>query len=222
VAAITVAVFDIDDTLYLERDYVRSGFAAVDAWCREHLGRRGFGELAWQAFEGGTRGDIFDRALRQLGLPVEKSLVDQLVAVYRTHDPQIALLPDAAECLAGLRGCVKLAAISDGPLSSQRAKARRLGLDRWMDQIVLTAALGSGFEKPCPKAFQKIEEAFQCAGPRCLYVADNPQKDFQAPRVLGWRTVRVRRPGGLHAASACPLPVDLVVEDLRGIPSLFG
>jgi putative hydrolase of the HAD superfamily len=32
-----------------------------------------------------------------------------------------------------------------------------------------------------------------------VYVADNPIKDFAGPRRLGWRTVRIRRPGGLHA-----------------------
>ena len=31
-------VFDIDDTLYLERDYVRSGFTAAGAWARTELG----------------------------------------------------------------------------------------------------------------------------------------------------------------------------------------
>ena len=30
-------VFDIDDTLYLERDYVLSGFAAVGPWARDWL-----------------------------------------------------------------------------------------------------------------------------------------------------------------------------------------
>ncbi len=219
---LAVVAFDIDDTLYLERDYVRSGFRAVDGWCVERLGRTGFGDLAWQTFEQGARGDIFDRVLRQWGLPGEPSLVDQLVAVYRNHDPQIDLLPDAAECLARLRRCVKLAAISDGPLSSQQAKARRLGLDRWMDAIVLTSALGPGHEKPCPRAFLRIQETFQCAGSQCLYVADNPHKDFQAPLGLGWRTVRVRRAGGLHAESIGSVSVDRVVEDLRDIPSLFG
>ena len=55
-------VFDIDDTLYLERDYVRSGFAHV---ARE-VGRTDdeAGRLHdWliRAFESGVRGDTFDR-----------------------------------------------------------------------------------------------------------------------------------------------------------------
>jgi putative hydrolase of the HAD superfamily len=221
---VRLVAFDIGDTLYLERDYVRSGFRAVGNWCQEHLGRLGFDALAWDAFERGTRGDIFDRVLRQCGLPVEPSLVQQLVAVYQNHDPQIALLPDAEECLSRLRGRVKLAVISDGPLESQQAKVRRLRLDRWMDDILLTAALGPDFEKPGPKAFLRIQESFHCAGSQCLYVADNPAKDFRAPRQLGMTAIRVRRPEGLHyhrdPCSAADAP-HLDISSLTGLHALL-
>ena len=33
----SVIVFDLDDTLYLERDFVRSGFAAVDRWVSDRF-----------------------------------------------------------------------------------------------------------------------------------------------------------------------------------------
>jgi putative hydrolase of the HAD superfamily len=219
---IEVVVFDIDDTLYLERDYVRSGFEAVGHWCQDHLGRPDFNSLAWDAFERGERGDIFDRVLRHWDLPSDQALVHQLVNVYRRHAPRIDLLPDAAECLARLRGRVALAAISDGPLASQQAKARRLGLDRWMDEIILTSAFGPDHEKPNPKAFLRIQEFFRCDGSRCVYVADNPAKDFQAPRELHWRMVRVQRQGGLHADAPCAVPLDLIAENLHGVPGFLG
>jgi putative hydrolase of the HAD superfamily len=224
VPPIAVIAFDIDDTLYLERDYVRSGFQAVGDWCQANLGRSGFGASAWEAFQQGARRDIFDRVLGQWGVPIEQSLIGQLVAVYRRHDPHIALLPDAAECLARLHGRVRLAAISDGPLASQQAKVRRLGLDRWMDEIVLTDALGPGCEKPNPKAFLRIQEKFQCTGAQCLYVADNPAKDFRGPRQLGMTAIRVRRPEGLHYHLDPCSPADaphLNVSNLADLPSLL-
>ena len=107
-SAIAVVVFDIDDTLYLERDYVRSGFQAVDGWCREHLGRPGFGASAWEAFQQGARATS-STASCAWGLPVEPSTRRPTVDVYRGHDPQIALPPDAAECL------VRLAVASSWP-----------------------------------------------------------------------------------------------------------
>jgi len=59
---VDVVVFDLDDTLYLERDYVRSGFRAVDAWLASR-GILGFFGEAWANFENGLRGKAFDRAL---------------------------------------------------------------------------------------------------------------------------------------------------------------
>ena len=44
-------VLDLDDTLYLEWDYVRSGFLAVDRWLSHHLGLKCFFESACELFE---------------------------------------------------------------------------------------------------------------------------------------------------------------------------
>src|SRR5687767_769940 len=90
-----VLVFDLDDTLYPECDYVRSGFAAVDRWLREHRGVTGFSEIANAHFRGGRRGNIFDLSLEELGLPRDPALVSRLVTVYREHKPSIRLHEDA-------------------------------------------------------------------------------------------------------------------------------
>ena len=50
-----VIVFDLDDTLYLERDYVLSGLGAVGRWARNALGIDGLGEMMRARFEAGWR-----------------------------------------------------------------------------------------------------------------------------------------------------------------------
>lgn len=217
-----VVVFDIDDTLYLERDYVRSGFNAVGAWAEENLGIHGFAKLAWAAFEDGTRGTIFDTALIGCGLEPTPELTGRLVGVYRGHDPAIALLPEAARCLATLKGRVRLAVVSDGPRLSQLAKVRALGLEALVDEIILTEELGPGFGKPSPRAFELVEERLGAAGPACVYVADNPAKDFDGPAGRGWRTVRIRLPGGLHRDAPNGLAVSAELEDLTTLTALLG
>jgi putative hydrolase of the HAD superfamily len=211
----TCIVFDIDDTLYLERDYVRSGFTAVDRWLRTNHGVAGFLEEAWDAFVRGSRGTIFDNVLEELGL--ERDLVETLVRVYRLHRPAIALLPDARACLDRLRDRVTLAAVSDGPVESQRAKAETLDLLGWLATIVYTAELEPGLGKPHPRAFEIVEERTGCHGTDCVYVADNPSKDFAGPKSLGWGTVRVRRALGLHHGVHSDDDVDLELVDLAGL-----
>lgn len=192
--------FDIDDTLYLERDYVRSGFEAVGAAIREDLKINGFAEHAWALFESGVRGDIFDRTLNAFEIVESPTLIARLVTIYREHSPSIGLLPDVANVLTSLRESHSVAVVSDGPLSSQSAKVAALALERWTDNIVLTAGLGPGFGKPHPRAFELVQRRTGTEHARCVYVADNPRKDFAGPHELGWRTVRIRRPGGLHEA----------------------
>ena len=218
-----LVVLDIDDTLYLERDYVRSGFDAVGAWARTELGVDDLGERAWAAFEAGVRRTIFDDALAAAGVEVTPDLVPRLVDVYRAHVPAIEMLPDARAWLDSLApGDVAVAAVTDGPLASQQAKAEALALTRWADLVVFTESLGPGRGKPHPAAFEHLERELGLRGSQCAYVADNPAKDFVAPHSLGWRTVRVRRPGGLHAEVPSGDDVDAEIGSLADLDDALG
>jgi glycosyltransferase involved in cell wall biosynthesis/FMN phosphatase YigB (HAD superfamily) len=217
-----LVVLDIDDTLYLERDYVRSGFDAVGAWARAELGVDDLGERAWAAFEAGVRRTIFDEALAGCGIEVTNGVVPRLVEVYRAHSPTIDMLPDARAWLDALSPHVTLAVVTDGPLASQQAKAEALMLTRWADLVVFTESLGPGRGKPHPAAFEQLERELGLSGERCAYVADNPAKDFVAPHRLGWRTVRVRRPGGLHAEVPSGGDVDAEVTSLADLDAALG
>jgi putative hydrolase of the HAD superfamily len=217
-----LVVLDIDDTLYLERDYVRSGFTAVDAWARNELGVDGLGERAWAAFESGVRRTIFDEALAGVGVDGAPNLVPRLVEVYRSHVPTIEMLADARDWLDGLAPHIAVAVVTDGPLASQQAKAEALVIARWADLVVFTESLGPGQGKPHPAAFEHLERELGVSGDRCAYVADNPAKDFVAPHRLGWRTVRVRRPGGLHAEVPSGEDVDAEITSLADLDAALA
>lgn len=219
---VTCVVFDVDDTLYLERDYVRSGFEAVGQHIQQRFGVDGFFARAWDAFEHGARGTVFNQVLAECGVAVDADLVTELIAVYRNHTPKIGLIPDAQKVIEQLYGKVALAAITDGPRSSQRAKVDALGLPQWIDPIVITEELGPGHSKPHPLAFEQVEQATGCRGDQCVYIGDNPKKDFKAPHALGWRTVRIRRPGGLHREIASGDDVQAEVADFLALAELLG
>lgn len=177
-------VLDMDDTLYLERDFARSGFAAVAAL----LGDETFAARACNLLDAGGRGDIFDR------LAPDPSRVPEMIATYRTHAPAIALAPDAARLLARLPVA---ALITDGTEVTQRNKIAALGLGH-LDPVIVTDQWGIEYRKPHPRAFEAVMARHGVKGADCVYVGDNPAKDFFSPRRLGWRCLRIRRPGGLH------------------------
>jgi putative hydrolase of the HAD superfamily len=53
-----------------------------------------------------------------------------------------------------------------------------------------------------------IQNALGAAPECCIYIGDNPAKDFRAPKALGWRTLRLRHPQGEHARAAAASPLD--------------
>jgi putative hydrolase of the HAD superfamily len=199
-----IIVFDMDDTLYLERDFVRSGFRAVDDWLAAERRIGGFLAAAWRLFEGGQRGHVFDHALAALGVAPEPGLIPRLVEVYRSHRPTIRLAPDAARALERHAGQNSLALLTDGYLATQERKIEALGLRSRCEPVIITDRWGRDHWKPHPRGFMAIQSRFGRLPADFVYIGDNPAKDFQAPKALGWKTIRVRRAGGLHAAQAAP------------------
>jgi putative hydrolase of the HAD superfamily len=195
-------VLDLDDTLFLERDYVSSGFGMVGEWVRRKFRIDDFAERAFAHFEAGRRGDIFNTVLRDCERTASDADMRRMVSIYRQHTPKIRPLPDALEFLTFWHGKCAIALISDGPVSSQRRKLAALGLRSYFDTVVFTGIWSHRYAKPHERAFRFVQEHYNNSSMKFFYVADNPQKDFHAPLALGWETVRVRRTGGMHASLA--------------------
>lgn len=207
-ALIRGVVFDMDDTLYLERDYVSSGFMAVAKFVANLINQNAtvIHQFLMQRFREGVRGRTFDLLIEQYPRLREKVSIMELVHIYRTHEPEIQLFPKMKELIGTLkRSGFHTALLSDGYLISQRMKVRALKLEALFDDIVLTDDWGKDYWKPHQRGFQHIEELWGLIGAQLVYIGDNPQKDFVAPNRLGWHTVRLRIPGQLHYHLEAPM-----------------
>lgn len=192
-------IFDLDDTLYPERDYVLSGFRAVSRWVEEHLGipaQSAYDELS-RLFREGVRGDTFNRWLRSHNLQAEP-WVPQLVAVYREHEPTLESFPGVPALLWSLRRRYRLGLVSDGYLKVQQGKLNALKLGHHFDAIVFSDEYGPDAWKPSTKPFKMVLGRLRIKPSRAVYVADNPKKDFLGARKAGMFTVRVRVECGLY------------------------
>lgn len=212
-----VIVFDLDDTLYLERDYAESGFRAVGAWMQATLGISDFAARALHHFNLGRRNDIFDAVLADLGIVASHRFVQRLVTIYRKHRPDIRLAPDAEALLtARPPDGTRFALITDGFLVAQSNKVRALGLaglGLW--PIICTDFWGRDYWKPHPRSFECVQVMFGLPPQNITYIADNPVKDFIAPRRLGWKTVQIVRPGRIRAEDPpSGEPADYSIDDL--------
>lgn len=84
----------------------------------------------------------------------------------------------------------KVGIITDGRPEGQRNKITALGLEEYVEEIIITDELGgTEYRKPCDKAFRIMQEKMGVKFERTLYIGDNLKKDFQAPLQLGMRAV---------------------------------
>lgn len=201
---LTALIFDMDDTLYPEKDYVLSGFQAVGAYMESMQGHAGFADTALRLFQAGESRQVFNRALAERGIPCTEELIGKLVVCYRMHEPQIALSAEAEAVLAKVKRGVKLGLLSDGYLEAQERKVGKLGLRGRFDAVVLSDELGRECWKPSPAPYERIAQLLGVSHEACVYVGDNAAKDFITAKALGWRTVRLRRSGGVYADTPAP------------------
>ena len=191
---IKAVVFDLDDTLYLERDYVKSGFMAVDRFLQQQ-NIKGFFSVAWAYFESGGRGNTFNEVLDQLNINYNKTYIAELIAVYRQHKPTISLLPDVVEIIARFSEHFHLGLITDGFSVAQNNKVDVLNLRSLLHKVVVTDDLGCDGEywKPHARPYETIQSYFSVPHDACVYIGDNAKKDFVTANKLGWKTVHICR-----------------------------
>ena len=185
-------LLDLDDTLYEEGDYVRSGLRAVAGPIAAAAGRprEEVSRYLLEMLESEGRDRIFDRCLPAFGLDPGAEAVAGLVEVYRSHRPRIDFYPGVQEMLARLRPRFRLAVVTDGLPRMQRAKARALELEARVDAVVFTWELDR--PKPAVYGFLAALAAVGGTPARALIVGDNPDHDLAAAVALDVAAARVR------------------------------
>ncbi len=186
-------IFDLDDTLYSEKSYIRSGFRAVS----DYLGGD-YENALWKNFDLGR--PAIDDLLKELEREPEK---EKVLSIYRSHKPDICLYDGASQLIQELRAKgIKIGIITDGRPEGQRNKIKALGLENMVDDVIITDELGGvQFRKPCDIAFRIIVTRW-CLNPAdVVYVGDNTAKDFQAPQQLGMRSIQICNLDSLYSGN---------------------
>ncbi|MCP4608688.1 MAG: HAD family hydrolase [Planctomycetes bacterium] len=202
---ITTVVFDLDDTLYDEIEYCKSGFAATAEFLANSTESvtaeiERISSAFWEQFNTGNRTKTFNAALDKLDITYDDELILQLIEVYRRHKPKITLPSDSRDALQKLSTKYTLALLTDGFLPAQQYKVQALGIEKYFKFIVYTEQLGREFWKPSPVGFEKILQSLEVRPENTVYIADNEKKDFIAPNKLGFASIQILRPARLHTS----------------------
>lgn len=182
---IEAVIFDLDDTLYSEKEYVRSGYHQI----AEHFHRPELEDELWQAF-------LEKKPAIDAVIPEHK---DEALRIYREQKPDVHLYSGVRDMLTRLHKHYKLGLITDGRTEGQKAKIDTLGIRDYFDEIIITDELGGiEYRKPCDKAFHIMLEKLGVEPARAVYIGDNVDKDFIAPEKLGMKSIWFRNADSLY------------------------
>ena len=199
---ITAVVFDLDDTLYDEIEYCKSGFTAVARYLSQTFPGKVTTDLAYttlcEVFEQGEHTQTFNHALSALELQFDENFIRALILIYRKHIPKLHLPRESRQVLDALKQNYTLAVLTDGYLPGQRLKVKALGIQSYFKHVVYTEQLGRQFWKPSPRGFEILSNVLNCPYESMVYVGDNLKKDFIGPNQLGMASIQVIRELGVH------------------------
>ena len=191
---VSVVIFDLDDTLYSEKNYIWSGYGFI---------AKSFPEIEnmqaklWSAFE--RKLLAIDTVLQNEGC-LDESIKKRCLDIYRNQIPSISLYEGVEEMFQTLlkRG-KRLGLITDGRVEGQQNKIKSLRLRQWIQEIIITDELGGlEYRKPNPIAFVEMQKRFNVSFQQMAYVGDNIKKDFIAPKLLGMKSIYFKNKDGLY------------------------
>ena len=196
-----IIIFDLDDTLISEKDYIDSGFRNVSNIFaqRYNLSSEDVYSTMKNLFQEDTN-KIFNRLFENYKIFYDDTDIKKLVKLYREHTPNINLLEDARLVLENLRrNNIKIGIITDGYKETQNKKIEVLNLENIVEKIIVTDELGKEYWKPDKRSFEMMKKYFGVEYSEMIYVGDNLKKDFLAPNELGMLSIQIERKEGIYS-----------------------
>jgi putative hydrolase of the HAD superfamily len=209
-------LFDLDDTLYRERRFALSGFAAVAAHVADrHDVPAGEGfRILRDAMKSGRRAEAFQRLATRAGRG--EDMVEECRAVYRRHRPRLRLPWVARETLAALRPSWRIGVLTNGLPAVQRSKVEALGVEPLVDAVIYAHEVGAG--KPDPHVFLTACDRLGVRPERTVMAGDDPWCDVDGARRAGIRAIRILQGWHSRVAFGETGPADCTVTSVAGVP----
>ena len=193
-SGIRAVIFDLDDVLYNEKDYIYAAYRDIADFLspkcsltREEIYNRLVESLREKT---GMYPRLFNDLVAEIGLGQE--LVPELLRIYAVVDSHLSLYPGVEEVLERLRQRgFRLGLLSNGTVAIQKNKVRLLGVEKFFDVVAYARENGGEGDKPNPEAYLMVLERLGVSSAETICIGDNPYTDFVGAKEIGMRTVRL-------------------------------
>lgn len=213
---VQAVLFDLDGTLFDDRQYVRAGLLNAAEKLEAETGVDISTELLTAYFDRGIRERTFDCVLREQGL--SREIIPDLVDTYHAHDEALVPFPEAESVLSDLREEYNIGLITGGV--NGKEKLRRLGLASYFEVVYVTAEHDTSKRYADP--FEAVLADLEVTAPEAVYVGDRPALDFPQPNQLGMGTIRVLTGQFADTEVTKKARPDIVVNRLDELPSVIA
>ena len=226
---VKAVVFDLDDTLYMENEFVEYGLKNAAKVAETVYGIVNANEKIRSLYQE-SKVNVFDRLVNAEKIKDKEIAVAGLVKAYRNCEPKsLHCNPGVLDLLKTLKKKeMHMGIITDGFADVQKSKIKALGIQEYIDKIVITDELGGvQCRKPNPIGFEKMLKMLDVKPQEMVYIGDNPNKDFAIKKYLPIVTVRVDVVNGIYRDSEYLYGIkpDIVVKSIGDIlkdERLFG
>ncbi|MFT3748973.1 MAG: HAD family hydrolase [Agriterribacter sp.] len=183
-------IFDLDDTLYSEIDFLISGYKHIIKNTSGLKSTTGLFDDMLKRYHQGQ--DVFEWLVNILSEKNQRAVKEDFIKQYREHLPDIHLKKDAERFLSRIKNKkIPAGLITDGRSITQRNKLKALGLTGFFRDVIISEEFGS--EKPDARNFMFFAEKYPDYNFR--FIGDNTQKDFVVPKQLGWEIFCIKDSG---------------------------
>ena len=226
---VKAVVFDLDDTLYMENEFVEYGLKNAANVAETVYGIVNANEKIRSLYQE-SKANVFDRLVNAEKIKDKEIAVAGLVKAYRNCEPKsLRCNPGVLDLLKTLKKKeMHTGIITDGFADVQKSKIKALGIQEYIDKIVITDELGGvQCRKPNPIGFEKMLKMLDVKPQEMVYIGDNPNKDFAIKKYLPIITARVDVPNGIYRNSEYLYGIkpDIIVKQIGDIlqdERLFG
>ncbi|WP_445738403.1 HAD family hydrolase [Mariniflexile sp.] len=181
----SIVVFDLDDTLYKEIDFLKSAFNEISIHLSSKIKIESvlILDAMMNYYNNGL--NVFDEVIKTFN--IDTVSIDQLLTIYRNHKPVIELCKSTKKALWSIKKrAYRVGIITDGRSIQQRNKISALQLTDYFDDIIISEEFGS--EKPHINNFGFFINKYG-TNYEYVYIGDNTAKDFIGPNALGWASI---------------------------------
>ena len=192
---INAVIFDLDNVLYDEKDYLYAAFNKIAAYLSERcsISQEKIFEKLVTDFQNKTSmyPRLFNDLIADCGL--DQKLISEILTLFSSIKPDLKLYSGSEDLFLNLKKQnIKLGLVTNGSVKTQKNKVKLLNVERFFDSIIYAREVGAGKEKPDPEAYKLILADLGAKPEEAMCVGDNPFTDFLGAKKLGIKTVRLQ------------------------------